>query len=240
MAVCGTQDTGDGSWLVLERRVHGLYQLTAYTRYGVQTPWELCKERGDMTTLATVPFTEDRVRVAGTELYVLKGGSGPPVLVLHGVEGFEGWLPFHDALATQATVYAPSHPGYGQTSCPEWVETIAHQAVFYHWFLQEHGLPPVDVVGIGIGGWIAAQMAVMCPQPIRHLVLVDAAGIRPQHDEVFDIFITPWRQVLELLLRCGVLVGVSAAVWGGIAGIWWSPRSWTDNVDPHVFSAIYV
>ena len=37
----------------------------------------------------------------------------------------------------------------------------------------------MDVVGIGIGGWIAAQMAVMCPQHIRHLVLVDAAGIRP-------------------------------------------------------------
>ena len=96
-------------------------------------------------------------------------------------------------------MYAPSHPGYGQTPCPEWLETIAHQAVFYHWFLQEQALAPVDVVGIGIGGWIAAQMAVMCPQPIRHLVLVDAAGIRPQHGEVFDIFITPWRQVIE---RC--------------------------------------
>ena len=150
-------------------------------------------------TTSTVQYTEERVKIAGTELYVLKGGSGTPVLVLHGVEGFEGWLPFHDALAEQATVYAPAHPGYGQTPCPEWVETIPHQAVFYHWFLQEQALEPVDVVGIGIGGWIAAQMAVMCPQPIRHLVLVDAAGIRPQHSEVFDIFITPWRQVIE---RC--------------------------------------
>ena len=60
--------------------------------------------------------------------------------MLHGVEGFEGWLPFHDALAEQATVYAPAHPGYGQTPCPAWVETIAHQAVFYHWFLQEQAL----------------------------------------------------------------------------------------------------
>ena len=150
-------------------------------------------------TTSTVQFTEERVKVAGTELYMLKGGSGTPVLVLHGVEGFEGWLAFHDALAEQATVYAPAHPGYGQTPCPEWVETIPHQAVFYHWFLQEQALAPVDVVGIGIGGWIAAQMAVMCPQHIRHLVLVDAAGVRPQHDEVFDIFITPWRQVIE---RC--------------------------------------
>ena len=100
-------------------------------------------------TTSTVQFTEERVKIAGTELYVLKGGSGPPVLVLHGVEGFEGWLPFHDALAEQATVYAPAHPGYGQTPCPEWVETIPHQAMFYHWFLQEQALAPVDVVGIG-------------------------------------------------------------------------------------------
>ena len=96
-------------------------------------------------TTSTVQFTEERVKITGTELYVLKGGSGPPMLVLHGVEGFEGWLPFHDALAEQATVYAPSHPGYGQTPCPEWVETIPHQAVFYHWFLQEQALAPVDV-----------------------------------------------------------------------------------------------
>ncbi|MBM3222722.1 MAG: alpha/beta hydrolase [Candidatus Tectomicrobia bacterium] len=149
-----------------------------------------------MTTL-TGQFTETTVKVAETELYLLQGGSGTPVLVLHGAEGFEGWLPFHDALAERAAVYAPSHPGYGRTPCPEWLETIAHQAVFYHWFLQQQGLGPVDVVGIDIGGWIAAQMALMCPQHLRHLVLVDAAGIRPQHDEVFDIFITPWRQVLE-------------------------------------------
>ncbi len=108
-------------------------------------------------TTSTVPFTEERVKVAGTELYVLQGGSGTPILVLHGVEGFEGWLAFYDALAEQATVYAPSHPGYGQTPCPDWLETISHQAVFYHWFLQQQAFAPVDVVGIGLGGWIAAR-----------------------------------------------------------------------------------
>lgn len=58
------------------------------------------------------------MEVAQTRLYVLKGGGGNPLLVLHGVEGPEGWLPFHDALAEHATVYAPSHPGYGHTECP--------------------------------------------------------------------------------------------------------------------------
>ena len=117
-------------------------------------------------TTSTVPFTEQKVAVAGTELHLLTGGTGTPVVVLHGVEGFEGWLPFHDALAEHATVYVPAHPGYGQTPCPEWIATIPHQAVFYHWFLQQAALGPVDLVGLGIGGWIAAQMAIMCPHNI--------------------------------------------------------------------------
>jgi pimeloyl-ACP methyl ester carboxylesterase len=71
--------------------------------------------------------------------------------------------------------------------------------VFYHWFLQQAALGPVDVVGLGIGGWIAAYMAIMCPHALRRLVLVDAAGIHPRHAEIFDIFIVPWKQVIE---RC--------------------------------------
>jgi pimeloyl-ACP methyl ester carboxylesterase len=142
-------------------------------------------------------FTEAMAEVAHTRLYMLQGGTGRPLIVLHGVEGHEGWLAFHEALAEQATVYAPAHPGYGQTERPAWVERIAHQAVFYHWFLQEAGLREVDLVGVGIGGWIAAQMAVMCQAHLRHLVLVDAAGVRPRQGEVADIFIIPWREMIE-------------------------------------------
>jgi pimeloyl-ACP methyl ester carboxylesterase len=130
-------------------------------------------------------------------LHMLRGGSGRPCLVLHGVEGDEGWLAFHAALATEATVYAPSHPGFGKTACPPWMSSVQHQAVFYNWFLQEAKLEPVDLVGIGVGGWIAAQMAVMCPASLRHLVLVDAAGVQPKQDEILDIFVTPWQQVIE-------------------------------------------
>jgi pimeloyl-ACP methyl ester carboxylesterase len=148
-------------------------------------------------TTSTGRFTEETVEVAHTGLYVLKGGTGNPLLVLHGVEGHEGWLAFHEALAGHATVYAPSHPGYGQTECPAWLATIPHQAVFYHWFLQEAGLQLVDLVGVGIGGWIAAQMAVMCPHRLRRLVLVDAAGVRPREGEILDIFILPWREVID-------------------------------------------
>ena len=92
---------------------------------------------------------------------------------------------------------APSHPGFGHTPAPEWITQIQHQAVFYNWFLQEAGLRNVDLMGIGLGGWIAAEMAVMDSSRLRHLVLVGAAGLRPVRGEIVDIFLLPWREVIE-------------------------------------------
>jgi pimeloyl-ACP methyl ester carboxylesterase len=146
---------------------------------------------------SAVAYTTEQVSVGGTELYLLKGGGGPPCLVLHGMEGHEGWLAFHDSLARSATVLAPSHPGYGHTAAPDWISTVQHQAIFYNWFLQDAGLQGLDLVGAGLGGWIAAEMAVMDASRLRHLVLVDAAGLRPREGEILDIFVTPWRQVIE-------------------------------------------
>jgi pimeloyl-ACP methyl ester carboxylesterase len=142
-----------------------------------------------------------RVNVGPTELYLLRGGNrsggGPACVVLHGIEGHEGWLTFHEALADSHTVYAPSHPGYGHTPAPDWLSSVQHQAIFYHWFLQEAGLDRVDLVGTGLGGWIAAEMAVMDSSRLEHLVLVDATGVRPQQSDMLDIFLVPWRQVIE-------------------------------------------
>jgi pimeloyl-ACP methyl ester carboxylesterase len=148
-------------------------------------------------TLSTGRFTTELVPVGQTALHLLKGGSGPPCLVLHGIEGHEGWLAFHESLAERAMVLAPSHPGYGHTECPAWMASVQHQAVFYNWFVQEAGLDSVDLVGVGVGGWIAAYMAVMCPSQLRHLVLVDATGIRPETAEILDVFVLPWREIIE-------------------------------------------
>ena len=54
--------------------------------------------------------------------------------------------------------------------------------------LDELGLEGVDVVGFSLGGWLAAEMAVMCPQQFRRLALVSAAGVRPPEGEIYDIF----------------------------------------------------
>lgn len=149
-----------------------------------------------MTTSA-LPFTEQRLAVGPAELLVRRAGAGRPALVLHGAEGDEGWLALYDALVASHDVLAPSHPGYGYTEAPEWVSEVRHQAAFYLWFLQQHKLTGVDLIGVGLGGWIAAEMAVMSTERLAHLVLVDAMGVKPERSEIFDIFITPWQQVID-------------------------------------------
>lgn len=145
--------------------------------------------------VATTSYTDEIIEIAGASLHLLKGGTGRPALVLHGMEGPEGWLRFHDQLSQGATVYAPSHPGYGDSPRPEWMESITHTAFFYERFLREASLQDVDLIGFGIGGWIAAEMAAMCSHNLAHLVLVDSAGLRPQNGEILDIFIRRWRDV---------------------------------------------
>jgi pimeloyl-ACP methyl ester carboxylesterase len=148
-------------------------------------------------TLNTTTGVETTFQVGEVALHLLRGGSGRPALVLHGIEGPEGWLAFHDRLARSADVYAPSHPGFGDSKRPEWMESIHHQAAFYEWFLRDAGLEQVDLVGFGIGGWIAAEMATMNSQNLAHLVLVGAAGVKPVEGEMLDIFVRRWRDVVE-------------------------------------------
>ena len=56
----------------------------------------------------------------------------------------------------------------------------------YQWLLADLGLEQVTLVGLGLGGWIAAEMATMAPRGFRRLVLVGAMGIQPTEGEILD------------------------------------------------------
>lgn len=135
----------------------------------------------------TRDYTDELLTVGGTTVQVLKGGNGAPLLILHGAGGNPGWLSYHRALAQQYTVYAPSHPGYDRSSRPEWITTMTDMAHFYRQFIEELGLAPVHVMGSSMGGWLAAELAAMCPPYLKSLILVDAAGIKPQVGEIAEI-----------------------------------------------------
>src|SRR5262245_38792276 len=131
-------------------------------------------------------WTRESVRVAGHDIPLLKGGAGTPLLVLHRDIGSPAGLPFYDVLARQFTVYVPSHPGYDGADRPEWLRSARDIAVIYQWLLADLGLTRVSLVGLGLGGWIAAEMATMSPTAFRGLTLVGAMGIHPAAGEILD------------------------------------------------------
>ena len=146
-------------------------------------------------------YTEEFVDVGGSTVQLLKGGAGEPLLLLHGAGGSTGWLHYVQSLARNYTIYYPSHPGYGKSHRPDWLETIQDLACFYTWFLEEQGLERVRAIGFSMGGWLAAEIAVMCPHAFSKLMLVDAAGIKPEQGEITDIFIISPAQITQLLFH---------------------------------------
>ena len=139
-------------------------------------------------TTSNATWTEAAVGVAGLRVQYLEGGAGAstPLLVLHRSTGNPGWLPFHEALSGEGRVIVPDLPGYGQSDRPEWAREPRDLAILLHRALDRMGLDRVSVVGLGFGGWVAAEMAVIRQQRFERLVLVGAPGIKPDEGEIMD------------------------------------------------------
>jgi len=132
---------------------------------------------------------ESFVELAGAKIEMLKAGTGRPLLVLHHDIGNPGWLPFYDDLARDFTVHVPSHPGFGKSERLDWMRTVRDMAIFYNWFIEHLGLESLVTVGLGFGGWIAAEMGMMCHHDSSRLVLAGAMGIQPSKGEILDQFL---------------------------------------------------
>ncbi len=139
-------------------------------------------------TPTPIAWQSETVHVAGTALHLTRGGSGAPLLVLHHDVGSPEQLPFYDALAQHFTVLRPSHPGYDRSERPDWMRSVRDVAVVYQWLLGARDLAAggLSLLGLGFGGWIAAEMATMAPHAFRRLVLVGAMGIKPERGEIAD------------------------------------------------------
>jgi pimeloyl-ACP methyl ester carboxylesterase len=117
-------------------------------------------------------------------------GEGRPFLLLHGGGGPQTVAGFAELLATHmpARVIAPSHPGFGGTPRPDGLTSMAGLAALYRELLDRLGLDDVTVIGNSIGGWIAAELALLGSPRISGLVLADAVGIEVDGHPVTDIF----------------------------------------------------
>lgn len=127
-------------------------------------------------------------------------GSGGVVLLLHGGGGSMTVAGFGERYATEhrARVLVPRHPGFDATPRPEHLTTIRDLARLYTALLAELDLREVTVVGNSIGGWIAAEIAVLADPRVSRVVLVDAVGLALPDAPIADFFSLTMDQVYDL------------------------------------------
>ena len=144
-----------------------------------------------------------KLKVADIELELLDTGKGAPLFFLHGGGGFDPGQPFVPRLSEKHRLIAPSHPGFGNSSLPDWLDSVDDIAHLYLELLDKLGVEQADFVGCSIGGWIAAEMATKAPQRVRRLVMVSPVGVKlgPSDKlDIPDIFAMPQADVQKLML----------------------------------------
>ena len=132
--------------------------------------------------------------IGAVDITVAERGAGHPILLLHGGGGPLTVGAWADQLAAArpARVLTPVHPGFNGTPRPAGLDSIGGLARLYLALLDDLALEDVTVVGNSIGGWIAAEMAVLGSRRVSSYVLVDAVGIEVPGHLVADFFsLTP-------------------------------------------------
>jgi pimeloyl-ACP methyl ester carboxylesterase len=118
------------------------------------------------------------ITVAGVTLDIQETGQGRPLLFLHPGEGMQPNRPWIEGVARNHRVIAPHHPGFGNSSLPDWFGTVDDIAYLYLNLATQLDLKDAVLVGACFGGWIAAEMAVRDTRRFAGLVLSAPLGIK--------------------------------------------------------------
>src|SRR5262245_56452719 len=137
--------------------------------------------------LQTAPAKSDSLTVEGTRIDVIQRGAGQPLVFLHAENGIEPARVTIEELAKSARVVAPTHPGFGRSELPHGMRTVDDLSYFYLDLLDQLGLNGVTLVGVALGAWIAAEIAVKSTARLSRLVMANAVGIKVGDRETRDI-----------------------------------------------------
>jgi pimeloyl-ACP methyl ester carboxylesterase len=127
------------------------------------------------------------VQAGPFDLHYLEAGSGPPLVLVHGLasNATQDWGRLIPPLGRRFRVYAPDLPGFGASERPATADySIPMQVEAVRAFMEAKGIRRARVAGISMGGWIVSRLAGEHPESVERLVVVDAAGMRPERPDI--------------------------------------------------------
>jgi pimeloyl-ACP methyl ester carboxylesterase len=121
---------------------------------------------------------QHRVTIHGHEIAYRGGGTGPVLVLVHGIAGSsETWRPVLPALVERFTVVAPDLPGHGDSDKPRGDYSLGAHASAVRDLLHALGHHRATIVGQSFGGGVAMQLAYQHPECCERLVLVASGGL---------------------------------------------------------------
>lgn len=127
--------------------------------------------------------TSKEVLVFGQKIQYVEAGTGPTVILLHGLGGSaQAWGLNIAPLAEKYHVIVPDQIGFGKSDKPLVNYRVRTYVDFLDQFCKQLKIERATLVGSSMGGWIATMFTASFPDRVDKLVLVDAAGYRPPKD----------------------------------------------------------
>jgi len=141
---------------------------------------------------------ERTIEINGIKTFIRIKGQGEPFLILHGWgASTDSWREVQDLLSENFKVIVLDLPGFGKSDFPPKIWDLNSYAKFVLDLTKTLGIEKFYLLGHSFGGSIAIKIALFAPEKIKKLILVDAAGRRPQKT-IFKKFLTLLASLLSI------------------------------------------
>jgi pimeloyl-ACP methyl ester carboxylesterase len=191
------------------------------------------------TAAEDVQYPVQHVVLHGDRVAYRRTGSGPVLLLLHGIAGSSStWTAVMRLLESRFTLIAPDFLGHGESDKPDGDYSLGNHASAMRDLLHVLDVDRVTVVGQSFGGGVALQFSYQYPELCERLVLVDAGGLGREVSWMLRLLAVPGVELVLPLLFPHVAADVGDSVVRfvrdrgvrnpRVAEMWRSYRSLTD------------
>ncbi len=166
-----------------------------------------------LADISTDFATEQELRLHGHRVSYRIAGSGPVVLLVHGIAGnAEQWAKVAPILAEDYTVIAPDLLGHGNSAKPMGDYSLGAYAVSLRDMLIALGYRRATVVGHSLGGGIAMQFAYEYPVFCERMVVVSSGGLGREVHPLLRAATLPGAELVLPLIASERVLGLGGAV----------------------------
>ncbi len=177
------------------------------------------------------------VSIHGHDLAYRIEGSGPALLLLHGIAGSSRtWRDVFPLLSKRFTVVAPDLMGHGRSEKPIGDYSLGAFASGIRDLLDVLDIDRVSVIGQSFGGGVTLQLAYQHPELCERLVLVDSGGLGREVNWmlrfmtlpgseyvmplIFPAFVRDWGDgALRAIEERGIRLGRISEMWSAYASL---------------------